>query len=356
MRVLYAEDCEGIREDVTTILKKFFDVVDSVQDGAQALEMYAGNSYDIVVSDIRMPGISGIELTRRIKAINPEQAVIIMTAYDDHKYMSELINLGIDKFVIKPINLVNLLTNLLHVTTRITYRRGHLDDMLVIARLSAMNEILFSIAHHWRQPLNAIALFVQDLLEIDKDGLLDTQTLNDSVNKIMKLIMSMSHTIDDFRNHCKSTAIKDEFSIVKAIDNTIFIVLDSLNCHGINLIRDYEADAVIKGNERQFSNVLILEILCNAIDALLHERPQQPYIKIKVTAKDNGVVITMSNNGGCLSDKIISRLYEPYFSTKSIASGSGLGLYLAKMLIERDFRGTLKVGNIDNGVEFRIEL
>ncbi|MBF0538250.1 MAG: hybrid sensor histidine kinase/response regulator [Nitrospirae bacterium] len=356
MRVLYAEDCEGIREDVTGILRKFFDVVDAVEDGVKALEMYAQRCYDIVISDIRMPGGSGIELTRKIKAINPEQAVIIMTAYDDHKYMSELINLGIDKFVIKPVDLINLLTNLLQVTTKISSRKGRIEDMLVIARLSAMNEILYSIAHHWRQPLSAVGLYVQDLLELDNDGQLDTNRLKDSVDKIMKLIVSMSHTIDEFSKHFKSTVTEEAFSIVKAIDDAIFVVMDLLNCNGIKLVRDYEADITIRGNMRQFSNVLILELLCNAIDALLEERPQQPYIKVSVTTQDGRPVITVFNNGGLLNDNVKSRLYEPYFSTKSIASGSGLGLYLARMVLEREFKGTINVSNVDDGVEFRIGL
>ncbi|MBF0316752.1 MAG: hybrid sensor histidine kinase/response regulator [Nitrospirae bacterium] len=357
MRVLYAEDNEDIREDIAAILKKFFDVVDVAEDGDKALDMYEAGCYDIVMSDIRMPGISGIELTRAIKALNPEQAVIITTAYDDHKYMHELINLGVDKFVTKPIEILTLFTGLLHVTTRISYRKAHITDMLAVVRLSAMNEVLSGIAHHWRQPLSALGMYAQELPEICyMNGQLDIQTLVNSVDNMMKLIKSMSQTIDEFRQHCKSTDTKEAFSIVSAINDAVFIVEDTLSGNGINLIKDYETDITLEGDKRRFSNVLILELLCNGIDALLTEKPDNPHIKVLVTTKDNRPVITVFNNGSSINDKIINKLYEPYFSTKSVASGSGLGLYLAKMMLKLDFNGTISSVNVDNGVEFRIEL
>ncbi|KJU81699.1 multi-sensor signal transduction histidine kinase [Candidatus Magnetobacterium bavaricum] len=356
MAVLYAEDNEGIREDISNILRKFFYVVDTAENGTKALDMYTSRCYDIVISDIRMPGLDGIELTGKIKAINPEQVVIITTAYEDHSCMYELINLGVDKFIAKPINLLTLLTRLLHVTIRLNDRKTHIADMLAIARLSAMNEILANIAHHWRQPLSAIGLYAQELPELHMDGQLDIQTLNNCVADIMKLVKSMSHTIDEFRQHFRSTDNKEVFNIADAIDDAVFIVKDTINCNGINLIKEYETDVTIEGNKRRFSNVLILELLCNSIDALLTDKPNNPYIKLHVTTKDNKTVVTVSNNGGLISDKAISKLYEPYFSTKSVAAGSGLGLYLARMLLEREFNGTISAINIDGGVEFRIEL
>ncbi|MBF0345454.1 MAG: HAMP domain-containing histidine kinase [Nitrospirae bacterium] len=82
-----------------------------------------------------------------------------------------------------------------------------------------------------------------------------------------------------------------------------------------------------------------LELLCNSIDALLTDKPNNPCTKLRVTTKDNRPVITVFNNGGMISDKAINRLYEPYFSTKSVSAGSGLGLYLVKMVVERELKG-----------------
>ncbi|MBF0316688.1 MAG: response regulator [Nitrospirae bacterium] len=356
MRILYAEDSLSIREMIAYTLNDLFDVVDTAENGTVALDMYRSGYYDIVISDIIMPELDGIELTRMIKEINPEQPVIITTSCDDNNSMYKLINLGIDKFVIKPINLRTLLINLLQITTRINQKKESSKNIVLTARLSAMNEILSNIAHHWRQPLNAIGIYVQELLDLDIEGQLNTQTLNDSIDTIMKLITSMSNSIDDFKKHCKSKETTDTFSIVKAIDDAVFIINDNIKCNGITLIKAYDKDSMITGNERQFSNVLILELLCNSIDALLMQQPQNPYIKIRVMTKNDRPVITVFNNGGSISNDILGRIYEPYFSTKSVASGSGLGLYLAKMVVEREFNGTINAQNIDDGVEFTIEL
>ncbi|KJU83388.1 Signal transduction response regulator, receiver region domain protein, partial [Candidatus Magnetobacterium bavaricum] len=121
-----------------------------------ALDMYRSGYYDIVMSDIMMPELNGIELTRKIKETNPDQPVIIMTSYDDNDSMYELINLGIDKFVVKPLNVKSLLLSLLQITTRINQKKELSKNIVLTTRLSAMNEILSNIAHHWRQPLSAV--------------------------------------------------------------------------------------------------------------------------------------------------------------------------------------------------------
>ncbi|MBF0336776.1 MAG: hybrid sensor histidine kinase/response regulator [Nitrospirae bacterium] len=356
MRVLYAEDSRSVREMIADTLNDFFDVVDTAENGAVAMNMYRSGYYDIVISDIIMPELDGIELTRRIKEINPEQSVVITTTCDDAKSMQKLINLGIDKFVIKPIHLKDMLLKLLQITTRINQRKENSKNIVLTTRLSAMTEILSNIAHHWRQPLNVIGLNVQELLELDNEGQLNAQTLKETIDGIMALIMSMSDTIDNFRKHCKPTETTGVFSIVQAVDSAIFIIRDNIVCNGINLIKVYDRDTMITGNERQFSNVLILELLCNSIDALLMQMPQNPCIKIGVTTENDRPVITVFNNGGAIRDDIMGRIYEPYFSTKSVGSGSGLGLYLAKMAVEQDFKGTMNAQNIDDGVEFTVKL
>ncbi len=124
LTVLFAEDHAEIRLNTAEILKNFFKQVDSVVDGEEALEAYkkqhkTGCSYDLVITDIQMPKMSGVELTRNIYEINPQQALIVLSAHDESAYLLALINLGIEQFVKKPIDYQELLSVLLNVAKKL---------------------------------------------------------------------------------------------------------------------------------------------------------------------------------------------------------------------------------------------
>ena len=116
LNLLFAEDHEELRQSTTEILKNFFHNVDAVDDGDKALELYKKNHYDIVLTDIRMPIMDGIELTQKIYEINPEQCIIILSAHDESKYLIPLINIGVSQFIKKPIDYQELMDSLLKIS------------------------------------------------------------------------------------------------------------------------------------------------------------------------------------------------------------------------------------------------
>jgi len=122
LTILFAEDHEELRVHTTDTLKNFFKSVYSVTDGKNAIELYSQNPsmYDIVISDILMPNLNGVELTQQIYKINPAQPIIIISAHDESKYLLPLINLGIEQFVKKPLDHQNLLEVLLSTSKKIS--------------------------------------------------------------------------------------------------------------------------------------------------------------------------------------------------------------------------------------------
>lgn len=124
LSILIVEDHEELRVNVTEILKNFFNNVESALNGEDALKKYKdfysinGKYFDIVLSDIQMPRINGVELVKSIYNINPEQIVIIVSAHDDTKYLMPLINLGIEQFIKKPIDYQDLLHVLLNASKK----------------------------------------------------------------------------------------------------------------------------------------------------------------------------------------------------------------------------------------------
>ncbi|MEO5356715.1 MAG: response regulator [Nitrospirae bacterium YQR-1] len=264
--VLYAEDSVDIREETAAFLKSFFKVVDVAENGNEAIKLYNTCKYDIVISDVRMPELDGIGLTRKIKEIDPEQIVIITTAYDNSPVLYELINLGVDKFITKPVLFEKLLAVLLEISERIHHKKEDFRNVLLNTRISAMNEILVNIAHHWRQPLTAVGAIVQEIYDIFMYQDLTRESLIKNVSEATRIIKSMSDIIDKFSTCYNSNNGKEDFSIEHAVADAVFIVKDAMCIHGIDLVREIEKNSIIKGNRANLAYIIV-EILCNSIDA-----------------------------------------------------------------------------------------
>jgi DNA-binding response OmpR family regulator len=132
LNLLFAEDHQELRESMTEVLENFFHQVDAVDDGEQALTKYKStvqeNFYDIVLTDIIMPHMDGIELTKKIYEINPNQHIIILSAYDEAKHLVPLINMGVSYFIKKPIDYQELLNALLKISKNLLATKGSLNE------------------------------------------------------------------------------------------------------------------------------------------------------------------------------------------------------------------------------------
>ncbi|MDF1877620.1 response regulator, partial [Sulfurimonas sp. SAG-AH-194-L11] len=121
-KVLYVEDEEFLRESTANYFKKFFLQVDIAEDGANGLELYKKNSYDLVVTDILMPNLNGIDMLREIKEINYEQETIIISAYSDSSYFSDAIMLDVSGYILKPIDFNQMNRTLLRSVSKLSIK------------------------------------------------------------------------------------------------------------------------------------------------------------------------------------------------------------------------------------------
>jgi len=218
-------------------------------------------------------------------------------------------------------------------------------------KLAAMGEMIGAIAHQWRQPLNALGLSIQNLEYDFKDGKVDASFLHQFVEKNNKTIAFMSKTIDDFRNFFRVDKIKQRFGVKKAIEETIAIEDASLNKHKISL-NIQGNDFAVYGFRSEFQQV-ILNILSNADYALQNSKVVEPRIDI-ILEKGH---ITINDNAEGIPEEILDRIFEPYFSTKDQGEGTGIGLYMSKVIIEEKMGGSLWVKNLPNGgASFTIKL
>jgi signal transduction histidine kinase len=163
----------------------------------------------------------------------------------------------------------------------------------------------------------------------------------------------MSKTIDDFRNFFKPNKEKQNFSIKDAINQTIFLIDDSFKSSNIKIECTVLDDISIYGYESEFSQVL-LNILTNAKDAFLENNINNPNIIIEIKQVQTHIKISISDNAGGISRSIINKIFDPYFTTKTNYNGTGLGLYMSKIIIEENMQGQIKVKNLKDGVQFII--
>ncbi|MBJ6752280.1 ATP-binding protein [Geomonas anaerohicana] len=230
-----------------------------------------------------------------------------------------------------------------------------MDQMLIQqGRLAAMGEMISNIAHQWRQPLNVLALLAQDLPMTYRLGELDEGYLDDKVRRMMEAITQMSRTIDNFRNFFSPGQEKIRFRVLDTVQKTVSLVDTSLRELNIDIAVSALADPMIDGYPSDYSQVL-LNILINARDVFVARKIEGPTIRIEVREEDGRSVVTLLDNAGGIPTEIADKIFDPYFTTKG-PQATGIGLYMAKMIIERNMGGSLTAANVDGGARFRVQV
>lgn len=256
--------------------------------------------------------------------------------------------------------------------------RGEKERLLMNqSKLAAMGEMISAIAHNWRQPLNAMGLIIQGIKDTYEFGGLTKNYIDESVEKSMKQLQFMSRTIDVFRNFFRHGRQKSSFDVKLAIGEVLSILSAQLKgnnisyrltCRAHNRTSEDFSEIVqcdemtITGYKTELEQA-IFNILNNAADAIvgrmcgrMPDKDGKGLIDIDVSRESNKVVIRISDNGGGIPEKIIGRIFEPYFSTREEGKGTGIGLYMAKVIIEDNMGGRIYAENVENGAMFTIEL
>lgn len=227
------------------------------------------------------------------------------------------------------------------------------QDQILISqsRQAAMGEMIGNIAHQWRQPLNALAMLITNIQLAQHDNELTNEYLDESAETANRLIQKMSATITDFRNFFSPDKEIVTFSALEQIAQTEGLVHAAFKNSNISINVDGSRDIKLLGFPNEFSQVL-LNLLDNAKDAMLDKGFLPGRIDITLEDKNEMGVVTVRDNGGGIADAVLDKIFEPYFSTKKM--GTGIGLYMSKMIIERSMGGTITAQNVKGGCEFNI--
>jgi signal transduction histidine kinase len=230
------------------------------------------------------------------------------------------------------------------------------------SRLAAMGEMISAIAHQWRQPLATLAMIVQRTHAVGTMQGLTGEYLDEFKSNAMRQVRYMSDTIEEFRGFYRPEKRKEPFSPFVCISDSVRLFEPQFNNNGILVsVMCQDCDTrLINGFPNEFKQVA-LNLLGNARDAILESRtsspgPEKGSIIVRIWVEGSSMIIEVSDNGCGIPPGNVSRIFDPYFTTKEETGGTGIGLYMSRMIVEDSFCGHLSLLQSGVGATFRIEL
>jgi C4-dicarboxylate-specific signal transduction histidine kinase len=218
-----------------------------------------------------------------------------------------------------------------------------------------IGEMISMLAHQWRQPLAAISSSVNTLKLRNMLGTYDAKYFDERLNRISSYSHELSQTINDFKDFFQTTTQQESSSLAKMTTGVLAIVFPLLEAKDIQIEKSYQSHQRVKTYVNEVQQV-ILALIQNAIDIIEKNKIKAPKITLNIYQNEQMHILEVSDNAGGVPVEIIDDIFTPYFSTKEIKNKTGLGLYMAKSIIEDHCQGRLEVENTKEGALFRIEL
>lgn len=245
-----------------------------------------------------------------------------------------------------------------------TKRRVAQERMLANhSRLAAMGEMIGAIAHQWRQPLATLGMIVQRTHAVAAIQGLTPAYLDEFKANAMRQIRYMSETIEEFRGFYRLEKQKEPFSPYSCITAALRLFEPQLTSSTIEVEITCQdcAELLVNGFPNEFKQV-VLNLLANGRDAILESRricgkPETGRLGVGIALGSNGCMqIDISDNGCGIPAEIAPRIFDPYFTTKDESGGTGIGLYMSRMIVEDSLQGRLSLLENRDGAVFRVEL
>lgn len=227
--------------------------------------------------------------------------------------------------------------------------------MIYQSRLAAMGEMIGNIAHQWRQPLSGLSMIYSNLIDAYQYNELDETFLLKQGKRHGELVKFMSHTIDDFRFFFDPKTETKEFLISNVVDKTLDFLKETIRLNNVEIDYQIKTDVLLNGYPNQLSQVLF-SIIKNAMDAIIKAAPSGKKIWIRIDKTNGFLVIQIEDTGGGADQQFIDRIFEAYFTTKDAEHGTGLGLYISKVIVEKNFSGAISATNTEHGLRITIEI
>jgi len=380
-KILVIDDSKFICKQIKTILEPRNYIVKYALDPQDGLRQLHKEHFDLLILDMELPNIHGLKVLESIRKESRfiSLPIIVLSGMSTPEIIRESLKNGASDFLKKPFifeefvlkidlwidyfkqkeilekqtkELQHLNENLEHlVEEKVSENREKDKMMFQQSRQAQMGEMIAMIAHQWRQPLNALSAAIIIINQKVKRGEFDLETSQKITTKMKDYLEYLSTTIDDFRNFFRPENEIQKTDFAKITQKARSLIEGALLSKGIKLEEHVKTVTQFYAYENELVQVVI-NLLKNAEDILVEKNIKSPTITITITGK----ILTIEDNGGGIPQDIMEKIFDPYFSTKSKREGTGLGLYMSKIIVEEHCHGKLTVSNTNQGAQFCIDM
>ena len=367
IRLLLVDDEDDFRQTLAKRLAKKGIPLEQADNGEKALSILEKKQMDVVVLDVKMPGMDGIEVLRHIKKKYPRTEVIFLTGHAATQDGVDGIKTGAFDYLSKPIEFEHLLSKIKQAHDKVEreeekrreaeFRNKMEQQMITTERLASLGTLAAGVAHEINNPLAIINESVGWLkLILNKEEMAQMPRKQDfemALNKIEKGVdraRRITHQLLGFAK--KDDSVLAEVDLSELVDEAIKLVNREMVNKEIEIIRKTAPDTgAIWSDPYQLRQVLI-NLLTNAI----HATESGGNITVMLEAANGEINLTVQDSGQGIPKENLGKIFEPFFSTKSPGEGTGLGLSVTRGIIEK-LGGTIRVeSQLGHGTSFYIRL
>lgn len=346
--ILYVEDDLGIKEAMSSVLQYFCEELYIASDGEEGLELFKTKSPQIIVTDIVLANMNGMEMSQKIRQIDEEVPIILMSAHNDLEYYKQALELKIDGYLIKPINL-KVLENKL--TTFIKHMDMKKEIELKDAKLlqqekeSAMNKMYTLILNQWKYPLTSINQIASNTKKDMINNKIQRSEIVKNLNDIIEQTLLISNTMEDMKDFFSNTDKTNNVNIDYSLKTTLKYVTSSLQQSKISFQMQNNVDSKEYIRSRPYDLCIVLMNIINfAKDSLLNETIPNRTIEFYTFTTDSKVVFEIGYNAQILEEEFIETVFDDCVINEEIDPVI-FNLCTTRMVVQDRLNGELIIKN-----------
>ena len=366
-RILIVDDESGFRESLARRLEKRGAVINQAGNGAEALTSLAQEPVDVVLLDVRMPGMDGLAVLERIRQEHPDTEVILITGNVNTNEGVAGIKAGAFDYLTKPIEIEHLIGKIRQAFDKLVRSqeqerearfRVRMEQQLIAAdRLAALGTLSAGTAHEINNPLaiiNDSAGWLKS--RAAKDGSLSDEMrkdLNLALEKIessVKRARRITHQLLSFSRQAE--AMTKEFNLSElAVEVVELTRKTAAECQG-----EVSAACEVKDMRVWSDPYQVRQVLINLVTNGLQAVASGAVVEMIITGDEKDAIAVVRDNGHGIPPENLERIFEPFFTTKPPGEGTGLGLSVSRGIIEK-LGGRIEVeSKLGKGTTFKVVL